>query len=70
VSNSEEEENDEDGGDIQTMKENHWKEEEFFHPQGDEASLHHDSGIYKVTIDSMSVVPNFNTFNMKGVVQG
>jgi hypothetical protein len=45
-------------------------EEESFHLQGDEASLHHDSGIYKVTIDSMSVVPNFNTFNMKGVVQG
>ena len=37
---------------------------------GDEASLHHDSGLNKVTISSMSGVPKFNTFQMKGVFQG
>jgi hypothetical protein len=38
--------------------------------QGDEASLHHDSGLKKVTIASMSGVLKFNTFMMKGFVQG
>jgi hypothetical protein len=31
---------------------------------------HHDVGIKMVTIDSISGVPKFNTFQMKGVVQG
>jgi hypothetical protein len=30
----------------------------------------HEEGLKKVTIASMSGVPKFNTFRMKGVVQG
>jgi hypothetical protein len=46
------------------------EEEESLHAQGGEASLHHDGRLKKVTISSMSGVPKFNTFRMKGVVQG
>jgi hypothetical protein len=70
VSDSEEETDDEEGGAIHTMQENHKEEEEALHAQGNEASLPPDVGLKKVTIASMSGVPKFNTFRIKGVVQG
>jgi hypothetical protein len=65
VYDSEEEEDDEDDGAIHTMQENLREEEE--------AILDHetpDKGHKKITISSMIGIPKFNTFRIKGVVQG
>jgi hypothetical protein len=70
MSDSEEETDDEDGGATHTMQTNHKEEEEDLHAQGSGASLPPDVGLKKVTIASMSGVPKFNTFWIKGVVQG
>jgi hypothetical protein len=70
VSNSEEETDDEEGGAIHNIQVIHREEEQALHAQGDEVPLHHDAELKKVTIASMSGVPKFNTFQMKGVVQG
>jgi len=37
---------------------------------GEEGPAHHAAGIKKATIASISGVPKFNTFRMKGVVHG
>jgi hypothetical protein len=68
VYDNKEEEDDEDDGAIHTMQAN-LKEEE-------ESLLDHETptppnkGHKKITIASMSVIPKFNTFRIKGVVQG
>ena len=67
---NDEEEDDEEDGAIHTMQENLKEEEETFQAQGHEAPLPLDIGLKKVTIASMSGVPKFNTFKIKGVVQG
>jgi hypothetical protein len=69
VSDSEETD-DEEGRAVHTMQLNHKEKEEALHVQGNEASLPPDVELKKVTIASMSGVPKFNTFRMKGVVQG
>jgi len=70
VSDSEEETDDKEGGAIHNIQMSHREEEESLHAPGDEVPLHHDAGLKKVIIASMSGVPKFNTFRMKGVVQG
>jgi hypothetical protein len=70
VSDSEDETDDVEGGAIHNMQLSHMEEEQALHAQGDEMPSHHEEGLKKVTIASMSGVPKFNTFRMKGVVQG
>jgi hypothetical protein len=62
VFDSEEETDDKEGGAIHTMQANHKEEEEALHAQDNEASLPPDVGLKKVTIGSMSGVPNLTLF--------
>ena len=49
----------------------HQEEEEKISPvQEEDGLVHHSAGIKKATIASISGVPRFNTFQIKGVVQG
>jgi hypothetical protein len=67
---NEEEADDEEDGAIHTMQANLKEEEKKLQAQGHEASLPPNVGLKKVTIASMSGVSKFNTFKIKGVVQG
>jgi hypothetical protein len=68
VYDSEEEADDEDDGAIHTMHGNLKEEEEAL--LGPETPIPPEKGHKKITIASMSGVPKFNTFKIKGVVQG
>jgi hypothetical protein len=70
VSDSEEETDDEENGAIHNIQMNQREDEQVLHAQGEEVPPHHDAGIKKVTLASISIVPKFNTFRMKGVLQG
>jgi hypothetical protein len=70
VSDSEDESDGEESGAIHNIQLSHKETEQALHVQGEEVLSHQEEGLKKVTIASMSGVPKFNTFRMKGVVQG
>jgi hypothetical protein len=69
VSTSEEEIDDEENGVIHNIHMNQREDEWVLHEQGEEVPPHHDAGVKKVPLASISGVPTFNTFQMKGFLQ-
>jgi hypothetical protein len=66
LSDSEEED---DVGHLQNMEVTQ-VEEEHTHEEEEEETMHKHAGIKKVVIASISGVPKFSTFRMRGVLQG
>jgi hypothetical protein len=62
VYDNQEETYDEEGEDVHNIQMSHRDEEPALHAQGDEVLLHHDVGLKKVTIESMSGVPSLTLF--------
>jgi hypothetical protein len=70
VSDSEDEMDEEGSGAIYNIGMHQEEEENISHAQEEDGPMHHSAGIKKATIASISGVPMFNTFWIKGVVQG